>query len=192
MAKISTYASPNPPVITDYLLGTDVNDNYSTKNFKISDVFSITAKGSFADTTTQTVPFTNTAINVRFNTTLIENNTIVVGTVGGYPAGLTFIRQGVYSISLLPQLYKSTAGDASVDFWIKVNGSNVVGSNRTINVRGGGLYTTPHLQYYISVGEYAAVELMWASSDSGVQIATSAATGVHPSGYSVSVLASQV
>lgn len=41
MAKISTYPEPNPPSLSDFLLGTDVSDSDNTKNFQISDIINL-------------------------------------------------------------------------------------------------------------------------------------------------------
>lgn len=192
MAKISTYASPTPPLVTDYLLGTDVADNYSTKNFKISDVFSLTVKGSFGDTTNQSCAFTATPTGVKFNSSLITNGTVVVTNIGGLPASFTVSRNGIYKVSFLPQFYKSTAGDANVDIWIRVNGTNLVGSNRTLVVKGSGVYTITNLEYYVSMSAYEYFEIVWMTSDTGAQLTTSAATGYKPSGYSAAALIGQV
>jgi hypothetical protein len=41
VAKISTYPQPNPPSLTDFLLGTDTSDSDNTKNFEIADVLAL-------------------------------------------------------------------------------------------------------------------------------------------------------
>jgi hypothetical protein len=41
MAKISTYPEPNPPSLSDFLLGTDVSDSDNTRNFQISDILAL-------------------------------------------------------------------------------------------------------------------------------------------------------
>lgn len=191
MAKISTYASPTPPLVTDYLLGTDVADNFSTKNFKISDVFSLTARGAFYNTANQSATTINTATTIIFDTTTLLNAFTLMNTGSG-PSKIVSERQNTYSLSVSPQFYKATAGDVNIDVWIRINGSNVVGSNRTIVVKGGGVYTITNLEYFLSLGMNNYVEICWATPDLGVVLTTSASTGVHPSGYSCSALISQI
>jgi len=191
MAKISTYPSPTPPMVTDYLLGTDVGDSFNTKNFKISDVFSLMATGAFYNTANQVAATINTATPVVFDTTALLNAFTLVNPGSG-ATRITADRVGTYNLSFSPQLFKSTAGDVSVDFWIRINGTNVVGSNKTIVVRGGGLYTATNLEYFISLAQNAYVELCWSTPDLGAVLTTSAATGVRPSGYSASAFISQI
>lgn len=191
MAKISTYGSPTPPLVTDYLLGTDVADNYSTKNFKISDVFSLTARGSFYNTSNQSATTINTATIITFDTTALLNSVSLV-TSGGLASRITSERQNTYSLSVSPQFYKATAGDVNVDVWIRINGSNVVGSNRTLVVKGGAVYTITNLEYFLSLVVNGYVEVCWSTPDLGVVLTTSASTGVRPSGYSCSALISQI
>lgn len=191
MAKISTYPSPIPPDYNDWLIGTDLNDSYNTKNFKISDILSIMAKGAFYNTANQTAPVINTATPVVFDTTALLNAFTLVNPGSG-ASRITADRQSTYSLSFSPLIFKSTAGDVSVDFWIRINGTNVVGTNKTILVKGGGFYTTTNLEYFISLASSSYVEVCWSTPDLGAVLTTSAATGVKPSGYSASAFINQI
>ena len=41
MAKISTYPQPNPPTLSDFLIGTDTSDADNTKNFEVADILAL-------------------------------------------------------------------------------------------------------------------------------------------------------
>jgi hypothetical protein len=73
MAKISTYPNVSSPSFSDMLIGTDTNDMNSTKNFSISDIFTL------ANSTLQTiyVPYTGAISNVDLGLNDIQANAFV-------------------------------------------------------------------------------------------------------------------
>jgi hypothetical protein len=57
MAKISTYPVDGTPSLGDKLIGSDVNDNFATKNYTISDIISLANLGNY-------VPYVGAAYDV--------------------------------------------------------------------------------------------------------------------------------
>ena len=78
MAKISTYPQPNPPSLSDFLIGTDTSDSDNTKNFEISDIITL------ATTTNQFVTITGTQTitgSKTFNTGILLSNDLPLQSV---------------------------------------------------------------------------------------------------------------
>lgn len=57
MAKISTYAFPSSPKLSDYVIGTDTSDSLNTKNFTISSILGLMDLSAY-------VPYTGATGNV--------------------------------------------------------------------------------------------------------------------------------
>lgn len=194
MAKISTYpVSASQANFDSLLIGSEVGDYNATKNYKISDLFLLTARAEFESTINQTLLGANIATPVRWTSgSPVVTNAFSVNNGTGLETAISTGREAYYSLNFLPQFFKATSGNVNVDVWIRINGTNVVGSNRTIVVTGGGVYTCANFQYFMYLESGMPLEVFWASSDTGVSLSLSGATGVHPSGYSAFALISQI
>lgn len=194
MAKISNYSFASSPSATDWLLGTDIENSYTTNNFKISDVLKLTNKGVFYDTTNQTAAVINTAYPIKLNTvnTSLTTGFTIANNGSGNPTRITASNDAIYNLVVSAQVYNASGTDAVVDIWVRVNGNDIVYSNTSITVKASSNYNVITRNFSISLisGQYA--EIMWATTNISAQFSTTTSTGVRPAAPSVSVTINQI
>lgn len=87
MAKISSYPVVSPPTLSDYVIGTDINNSLNTKNFLLSDILSLAGSvvslEDLVDVSAQS-PSNNDIIAYSSSTSLWEKTTIS-GALGYVP-----------------------------------------------------------------------------------------------------------
>lgn len=189
MAKISTYPQPATPSVDDLLIGTDVSDDNNTKNFKITDVFGLTKKGSFFSTQTQTATSVNTAYPVTLNNI---DSTITNGFTIDSGSRITAGADGIYNLAFSAQINKSTGGEASIDIWIRIDGSDVPNSNTRVTIKANANYMVAAWNFFIGLNEGQYVELMWATTDTGARFLYETAASPHPATPSIIATINQV
>jgi hypothetical protein len=122
--------------------------------------------GAFYDTTTQTPAAINTAYAITLNNTSISQG-VSIGT----PTSRVYVdRTGSYNIQFSLQLSSTNATVKAVYFWANVNGASVANSARILTISGLNYGYAPAWNFVIrmSAGDY--FELMWATTDTNVQI----------------------
>lgn len=135
-----------------------------------------TCFGSFYDTTTQTAAAINTAYAMTFNTTDLS-----FGVQRGSTTSQIFVHQpGVYDIQFSAQLDNTSGGNHLSYIWLRVNGVNVAQSASQIRLKGtdGELVASWNWFYDFKAGDY--FEIMWAVSDTAVQLTAQAAVAPVP------------
>lgn len=194
MAKISTYPFPLPPNYGDWLLGTDVNDSYNTRNFKITDVLTLTNRGNFYDTTNQTAAAINTAYPIKLNNTdlSISYGFSVANNTSGNPTRITAGNDGNYNLAFSAQIYKPGGGECVVDIWIRVNGVDVPNSNTSVTLKANANYVVAAWNFFVKLNATQYVELMWATTDTNAQLSYAVSNSVHPATPSVIATINQV
>lgn len=142
--------------------------------------------GSFSDTQTQTAAAANTAYAVNLRTTdiasghHISSNTRVVAEVsGGYN----------YQFSL--QLASGSASKKEVYIWARKNGTDVPDSASRITVTGNDEYRVAAWNFVLPMAANDYFELMWATNDTGVTVASPPATAFCPAIPSVIMTVTQ-
>jgi hypothetical protein len=102
------------------------------------------------------------------------------GVVLRSPSEVQVVTGGVYSFQHRMQLDKTSTGSANAWFWWRVNGVNVPQSASQIQVQSNNAETiaTANTLLDLNDGQYA--QLMWAVSDTSVQLQSTAATGPVP------------
>ena len=129
--------------------------------------------GAFQDTTTQTAT-ANTATVIKLGPTDTANG---VSIVGG--SEITVANPGVYNLQFSGQFENvdTQLHDASV--WIRINGTDVVGSNSLVSIpnKHGGVngHTIAAWNYFISMQATDYVELWWSTDDTQVTLQAYAA-----------------
>ena len=192
MAKISTYGSPSVPVATDLLIGSDVNDSYSTKNFAISTVLNLTNKGVFYDNTTQTTTInTATAVLLANTNSSLTSGFSITNNVSNNPTRITASSSSIYNIIASLQVSNTSGTDGIVDIWIRINGTDVAYSNMSATVKANSNFSVINRNFVVSLSLNQYVEIMWSTTNASIQLLTSAATGVHPANPSAFVRISQ-
>jgi hypothetical protein len=123
--------------------------------------------GAFYDTTTQTPAAINTAYAITLNNTNISQG-VSIGT----PTSRVYVdRTGSYNIQFSLQLVSNNATAKNLAVWVRVNGVSAAESARLLTVFGLNYVYAPAWNFVIrmSAGDY--FELMWATTDTNVQIA---------------------
>lgn len=148
--------------------------------------------GAFSDTTTQTVAAINTAYTMTLNTTDEAS-----GVSRGSPTSrIVFAYAGTYNFQWSGQFQNTNNKDEDINVWIRINGTNVVGSNGLINVPAKHAGADGHIiagwNYIETFAASDYIELVWSSSATAVTLQAYSATSPAPSTASLIVTAQQV
>ena len=124
--------------------------------------------GAFQSGVDQTTT-ANTATIMTFNVTDYSNDVSMVSS-----SKITVVNSGVYNLQWSGQFENvdTQLHDASV--WIRVNGADVVGSNRITSVpnKHGGIngHTIAAWNYFVQLNAGDYVQLMWSTDDAQVSL----------------------
>lgn len=143
--------------------------------------------GSFYDTTTQTAAAINTPYAMTLNTT-VESNQIAV-TSG---SRITFKNRGTYNIQFSAQLDQTSGASHSIYIWFRKNGVDIPNSSSTVAIQGTSAELVAAWNFLITVlgGDY--IQIMWAVTNTAVQIVAAPANAFSPAIPSVIVTAVSV
>ena len=183
---------PIPPYDYDQDWGSQliraIDQNFDTAFSGIDNAIAVTGYyGSFYDTTTQTAALANTPYAMQLNTTA-ESNQIAV--VSG--SRITFNNRGTYNIQFSAQLDQATGASHNIYIWIRKNGVDVPHSASVVAVQGSTAEVVAAWNFIVTVlgGDY--IEIMWAVSNTAVQIVAASAGAFYPAIPSVIVTAVSV
>jgi hypothetical protein len=144
--------------------------------------------GSFALTTSATLPATNTATAITLNTTNVSN-----GVSLGSPASrIVVANSGLYSFVVSFQLAASSSSIKDVYLWFRKNGTNIANSAMVHSLESGTAKTVQSRNYTISMNAGDYIELYWASPDNGVQLSAIASTAFSPAAPAVTLNVNQI
>ena len=132
--------------------------------------FMNTPHGAFQDSTDQVAANTTTAYAVTFNTTDFAN-----GVTMASGSRITVADAGIWNLQFSIQFTNTTNASQDVDVWFRVNGTNVANSNSRFGFAprkgvGDPYHTIAALNYFVSLNATDYVEIMWRTTDIGVQI----------------------
>ena len=133
--------------------------------------------GSFILTTQQTIPVTNTAYAIPFNTTSISNQV----AVGSPTSRIITSIPGYYNFQFSAQLAKTSGLTATIWLWARVNGVDIPNASTKIQLEGLTTTDTPAAWNFIvamNTGDY--FELFWASDQTTALLAATAANAFSP------------
>jgi hypothetical protein len=139
--------------------------------------------GAFQDNTSQTAASINTAYAVKLNTTDLTNGVSVVNDGSSNPTRVTLANTGIYNIQFSLQLEKTGgSGNMIADIWIRKNGVDIPSTTGKI-VLTGSANASPVVAAWnyvldLTAGDY--IQLMWATSNTNVEIVAAGATSPHP------------
>jgi hypothetical protein len=130
---------------------------------KLGSLFSGYLKyGAFQDTTTQSAT-ANTATIITFNTTDYSNGVTVNGG-----SRLTVAYAGTYNVQFSVQLQNTATQLDDVSIWLRVNGTDVVGSTGLISIpnKHGGVngHSVNGWNYFLQLNANDYVQLVWSTS----------------------------
>lgn len=132
--------------------------------------------GSFYDTTTQVAAAPNTAYAMTFNGTDLSNG-VYIGT----PASRIYVDTlNVYNIQFSAQLDKTSGGVGIWWAWLRKNGLDVPNSGSQVRIQGNDAEAVAAWNFLLRLNAGDYFELMWAVDTIDIQIATFAASAIHP------------
>ena len=126
--------------------------------------------GAFQDSTDQTAANTTTAYAITFDTTDFSN-----GVTLSNSSRLNVSQAGIYNLQFSIQFTNTTNASQDVDVWFRKNGTNIDKSNSRFGFaprKGAGdpFHTIAALNFFVSLAANDYVEIMWRTTDVGVQI----------------------
>lgn len=122
--------------------------------------------GSFYDTTTQTAAVINTAYAMTFNTTDISRGVFV----GSPISRIVVDESSLYDFQFSAQFDNTSGGNHLVRIWLRKDGVDVANSAGEVRLTGNDGEMVASWNYFIELAAGSYVELMWAVSDTAVQI----------------------
>lgn len=132
--------------------------------------------GTFFDTTDQTAASSNTPYAITFNSTDLSE-----GVFLGSPTSRIYVdRPGAYNFQFSAQLSSTNASNKDVYIWARINGADVANSATKITLKGSNenFVAAWNFVFRLNTGDY--FELMWATSNTNVQILADPATAFCP------------
>jgi hypothetical protein len=178
--RIGKSRLPIPPVGYDQEWGSQliraIDQNFDTAFANIENSAAITGYyGSFYDTTTQTAAAINTPYAMQLNTTA-ESNQVAV-TSG---SRITFKNRGTYNIQFSAQLDQTSGASHNIYIWFRKNGIDIPNSSSTVAIQGTSAELVAAWNFLITVlgGDY--IQIMWAVSNTNVQIVAAPANAFSP------------
>jgi hypothetical protein len=126
--------------------------------------------GAFQDGTDQTAANTTTAYAITFDTTDFSN-----GVTLSNSSRLNASQAGIYNLQFSIQFTNTTNASQDVDVWFRKNGTNIDKSNSRFGFAprkgvGDPFHIVAALNFFVSLAANDYVEIMWRTSDVGVQI----------------------
>jgi len=132
--------------------------------------------GTFFDTTDQTAAAINTAYAITFN-----NTDLSAGVYRGTPTSRIYVdRPGAYNFQFSLQLESTNASSKQVYIWARVNGTDVPDSATKITLKGSGEAYVAAWNFVLRMNTGDYFQLMWATSDTTVQLTADPATAFCP------------
>jgi hypothetical protein len=132
--------------------------------------------GNFYDTTTQTAAVINTAYAITFNTTDLSEGVYI-----GSPTSRVYVdTEATYNFQFSAQTDNTSGSNHIAYFWYRVNGVNVANSASQIRLKGSDaeLIAAWNFVVKLKAGDY--FELMWAVSNTAVELSAQAAAAPVP------------
>jgi len=119
--------------------------------------------GSFFDTTSQTGSIT-ASTPIKFNSTDVSSGVYL----GATNSRMYVTEAGVYSLQFSIQVDNSTATVGDVNIWLRVNGTDIIGSNGLVWIPGKHAGGNGHIisgwNFFLTLSANDYVELVWLPS----------------------------
>jgi hypothetical protein len=153
-----------------------IDQNFDASFANIENAAAVTGYyGSFYDTTTQTAAAINTPYAMTLNSTAESNQIAVTNN-----SRITFKNRGTYNIQFSAQLDQTSGASHNIFIWFRKNGVDIDNSASVVAVQGSTAELVAAWNFVITVlgGDY--IEIMWAVSNTAVQIVAAPATAFCP------------
>ena len=154
-------------------------------------------KGSFYSSTTQTLTGgANVGIPVRLPITdaPLTNGVSIDIDGSGNPTFITANNNvdANFNFMFSAQLANSAGPSQVVDFWLRINGTDVPNSNGKVQLQSNNTFVMAAWNYFIRLNEGDYVQLMWAATSTNVTMVADPINAVHPATPSIIVTLNQV
>jgi len=153
-----------------------IDQNFDASFANIENAAAVTGYyGSFYDTTTQSAAAINTPYAMTLNSTAESNQIAVTNN-----SRITFKNRGTYNIQFSAQLDQTSGASHNIFIWFRKNGVDIDNSASVVAVQGSTAELVAAWNFVITVlgGDY--IEIMWAVSNTAVQIVAAPATAFCP------------
>ena len=152
-----------------------IDQNFDASFANIENAAAVTGYyGSFYDTT-QSAAAINTPYAMTLNSTAESNQIAVTNN-----SRITFKNRGTYNIQFSAQLDQTSGASHNIFIWFRKNGVDIDNSASVVAVQGSTAELVAAWNFVITVlgGDY--IEIMWAVSNTAVQIVAAPATAFCP------------
>jgi hypothetical protein len=153
-----------------------IDQNFDASFANIENAAAVTGYyGSFYDTTTQSAAAINTPYAMTLNSTAESNQIAVTNN-----SRITFKNRGTYNIQFSAQLDQTSGASHNIFIWFRKNGVDIDNSASVVAIQGTSSELVAAWNFVITVlgGDY--IEIMWAVSNTAVQIVAAPATAFCP------------
>ena len=133
--------------------------------------------GEFSKTDSQSPAVINTAYPLLFTNTQTANGV----SIGGTTSQIIVAQAGLYNINVSVQITSGNSSQKSVRVWLRLNGTTDVPNSArlvSLTLNGGYLVATINQVESLLIGNF--IEVMYASDNTNISIATVAATAYAP------------
>lgn len=145
--------------------------------------------GTISSTVTQELVATNTPQEITFNTT---QSSLGVSIDDQDSTKIVFEQSGLYSLDINIQVLSNNSSQKQAYFWFRKNGVDIPFSTRIKSIVGNGVYSTFHVAYNISVIANDNIQIMWAGSDTALELEAGPGVAFAPSSQSVYIHIDQI
>jgi hypothetical protein len=132
--------------------------------------------GTFFDTTDQTAAAINTGYPITFN-----NTDLSAGVYLGTPTSRIYVdRPGAYNFQFSLQISSTNGSTKNVYIWARINGTDVANSATRVTLKGSNEEYVAAWNFVLKMNTADYFELMWATSNTNVQLLADPATAFCP------------
>lgn len=131
----------------------------------------------YYSTTDQTAAVINTAYAISFENTYFENG---MSINGGSSTQITVERPGIYNFQFSGQLFSSSSNAKTAQIWIRRDGTNIGYSAHAYTDTTNNGYLEVNWNFNIDLDADGYVEIMWATTDTGLRFDAVAPSAPYP------------
>lgn len=150
--------------------------------------------GSFYSFVRQQPSVINTAYPMQVevtNSTETSGFTVELDADGHYTQ-IKPAHTGVYNIQFSAQIATSNGIAKTIDIWFAIDGVEIDFSNSKVTATSNSSYIVASWNLFVALTDKQFIQVMWASTNTGVALELEAANGVHPAIPSVIITINQV
>lgn len=145
--------------------------------------------GSFSDTTDQILAFADSGQAINLG--------VMEDTLGVYLSNSSRVnvrKAGTYTMTFSIQLIKTDAGADDVTIWLRRNGSNLIRSSSTVEMKGNNAKQLVTVNYVLSLNANDYIQVFFSSHDTDIRLEyiPDATVPIRPSSPSIILTINQI